>query len=78
MIDMDFEYAIKKDVRNNPIVREVDEARHRQLWRTAGYLQRQLRHVDAFVALSRFSRDKHREFGFPREMEVLPHFLPAD
>ena len=23
----DFEYAIKKDVRNNPIVREVDEAR---------------------------------------------------
>jgi cell division protein FtsL len=27
-----FEYAIKKDVRNNPIVREVDEARHRELW----------------------------------------------
>ena len=32
----DFEYAIKKDVRNNPIVREVDEARQRQLWRTMG------------------------------------------
>jgi len=31
-----FEYAIKKDVRNNPIVREVDEARHRQQWRWAG------------------------------------------
>jgi cell division protein FtsL len=30
----DFEYAIKKDVRNNPIVREIDEARQRQLWRT--------------------------------------------
>ncbi len=27
-----FEYAIKKDVRNNPIVREVDEARQRELW----------------------------------------------
>ncbi len=27
-----FEYAIKKDVRNNPIVREVDQARHRELW----------------------------------------------
>jgi cell division protein FtsL len=27
------EYAIKKDVRNNPIVREVDESRHRALWR---------------------------------------------
>jgi cell division protein FtsL len=29
-----FEYAIKKDIRNNPIVREVDEARQRQLWRS--------------------------------------------
>ena len=36
MSGMDFEYAIKKDVRNNPIVREVDEARQRQLWRTMG------------------------------------------
>ena len=34
MSAMDFEYAIKKDVRNNPIVREVDEARQRQLWRS--------------------------------------------
>ena len=32
----DFEYAIKKDVRNNPIVREVDEARQRQLLRAVG------------------------------------------
>lgn len=29
-----FEYAIKKDIRNNPIVREVDEARHREMWRS--------------------------------------------
>lgn len=34
MSSADFEYAIKKDVRNNPIVREVDEARQRQLWRS--------------------------------------------
>ena len=34
MSGTDFEYAIKKDVRNNPIVREVDEARQRQLWRS--------------------------------------------
>jgi cell division protein FtsL len=27
-----FEYAIKKDVRNNPIVREVDRERNRELW----------------------------------------------
>jgi len=31
-----FEYAIKKDVRNNPIVREVDRERHREMWRSLG------------------------------------------
>jgi len=30
-----FEYAIKKDVRNNPIVRELDSERHREMWRGA-------------------------------------------
>jgi glycosyltransferase involved in cell wall biosynthesis len=33
--------------------------------------------VDTFIARSEFSRDKHREFGFPREMTVLPYFLPG-
>src|SRR5213593_4803892 len=31
-----FEYAIRKDVRNNPIVREVDQARQRELWASVG------------------------------------------
>ena len=31
-----FEYGIKKDIRNNPIVREVDRDRLREMWRTAG------------------------------------------
>jgi cell division protein FtsL len=31
-----FEYAIRKDVRNNPIVREVDHARQRELWTSVG------------------------------------------
>jgi cell division protein FtsL len=31
-----FEYAIKKDVRNNPIVREVDEEKQRELWKSVG------------------------------------------
>ena len=26
--------------------------------------------------MSEFSRAKHHEFGFPREMEVIPYFLP--
>ena len=29
-----FEYEIRKDVRNNAIVREVDAARHRELWKS--------------------------------------------
>lgn len=29
-----FEYAIRKDVRNNPIVREIDEQRQRELWQS--------------------------------------------
>ncbi|MBI1722739.1 MAG: glycosyltransferase family 4 protein [Gemmatimonadetes bacterium] len=47
-----------------------------QLWRYTGYLERQLRHVDAFIAMSEFSRRKHQEFGFPRDMDVVPSFLP--
>jgi len=29
-----FEYAIRKDVRNNPIVREIDRERHREMARS--------------------------------------------
>ena len=37
MSGMDFEYAIKKDIRNNPIVREVDEARQRAALALGGH-----------------------------------------
>jgi glycosyltransferase involved in cell wall biosynthesis len=49
-----------------------------QLWRFTGGLDRVLHHVDAFIAKSAFSRDKHREFGFTREMDVIPYFLPRE
>ena len=49
-----FEYAIKKDVRNNAIVREVDEDRQREMWKSAG--------VGAFlVAVLLFSAWQHFE-----------------
>ena len=47
-----------------------------QLWRWTDYLEREARHVDVFIAMSEFSRLKHAEFGFTRDMEVLPYFLP--
>jgi glycosyltransferase involved in cell wall biosynthesis len=50
-----------------------------QLWRYTGLLERRLReHVDVFIALSEFSRDKHHEFGLRHEMEVVPGFLPQE
>ncbi len=54
MSTMDFEYAIKKDVRNNPIVREVDEARQRQLWRSVAI-------GGLLVAVALFSAWQHFE-----------------
>ena len=53
--------------------------RHRrppQLWRYTRYLPRQLRHVDVVLAFSEFSRERHRAYGFPREMTILPGFIP--
>ncbi len=47
-----------------------------QVWRYGDFLERQLAQVDLFLAVSEFSRRKHREFGFSRPMEVLPQFLP--
>jgi len=47
-----------------------------QLWRYTGSLERQLRKMDLIIAMSEFSRDKHREFGLQQPMEVLPYFLP--
>jgi cell division protein FtsL len=49
-----FEYAIKKDVRNNAIVREVDDERHRDLWKSVGV-------AALFVAVLLFSAWQHFE-----------------
>jgi hypothetical protein len=38
MSDLDFEYAIRQDVRNNPIVRELDRGRLAEMWRWAAVL----------------------------------------
>ncbi len=57
---------------------QLHHRRPPQWWRWTGLLERQARHVDAFIAMSEFSRQKHREFGFRPEMEVLPYFLPDE
>ncbi len=49
-----------------------------QLWRYTGALDRAIAGVDSVIAMSEFSRDKHREFGLKQPMEVLPCFVPDD
>ena len=74
----DFEYDIKKDIRNNPIVREVDEARLNELWRSLciGIL---LVGVLIFTAWQHFELRQHNyEIGEMqqqrmRELEVNRH-----
>lgn len=34
MTNQNFENVIKKDIRNNPIIREVDQTRQREMWRS--------------------------------------------
>ncbi len=45
-----------------------------QLWRYSRRLRERLDNIDVYIAMSEFSRAKHAEFGFPREMEVVPPF----
>lgn len=46
-----------------------------QLWRYTGALGRAIAQVDSVIAMSEFSRTKHRSFGLDVPMEVLPYFL---
>ncbi len=49
-----------------------------QLWRYTGLLDSMLKHVDAFIAMSSFSRDKHREMGLDVKAPIvcIPYFVP--
>ena len=73
-----FEYDIKKDIRNNPIVREVDEARLSELWRSV-FIGVLLVVVLIFTAWQHFELRQHNyEIGEMqqqrmRELEVNRH-----
>ena len=57
----------------------VQAKRPPQIWRSMGLLERSLRHVDAFIAPSRFTREKHLEFGLTVDAPIvhIPNFLPV-
>ena len=47
-----------------------------QLWRYTGLLEREVAHVDMFLAPSVFTLEAHRARGFAAPMTHLPHFFP--
>ena len=56
---------------------ELTYKRPPQWWRYSRLLEVMAKHVDAFIAPSRFSKDKLREMGFDVPIVHLPHFVPA-
>jgi glycosyltransferase involved in cell wall biosynthesis len=48
-----------------------------QWWRYSGLLEESVKHVDAFIAPSRFSKKKHLEMGFDFPIVHLPYFNPG-
>jgi cell division protein FtsL len=64
-MSIDLEYAIKKDVRNNPIVREVDRAQRREFMRT-------VRIAGLVIAMLLFAAWQHFEIvDTSRQIESL-------
>jgi glycosyltransferase involved in cell wall biosynthesis len=49
-----------------------------QWWRYAGLLKEAAKHIDAFIAPSHFSNEKHKEMGFDFPTVHLPLFAPSD
>jgi glycosyltransferase involved in cell wall biosynthesis len=47
-----------------------------QWWRYSGLLQAAAKHVDLFIAPSRFIKEKHLEMGFKAPIVHLPYFVP--
>jgi glycosyltransferase involved in cell wall biosynthesis len=48
-----------------------------QWWRYLGLLEAAVKHVDAFIAPSRFSKDRHYEMGLDVPIVYLPNFVPT-
>jgi len=48
-----------------------------QWWRYTGLLASAVKNVDAFIAPSRFSKERHRAMGLTAPIVQLPHFVPA-
>lgn len=56
---------------------QIRYSRPPQMWRYTDRLEDNLSKIDAFIAMSEFSRSKHAGMGFAHPMHVVPPFVPA-
>ena len=49
-----------------------------QLWRYSGLLTRKIKHIDTFIAPSRFCKDIHHRRGLNAPIVNLPNFIPSN
>ena len=71
-MSIDLEYAIKKDIRNNPVVRQIDREQKREFYRTIGL-------AGLLVAMLLFSAIPHfRIVNSGYEVEQLRLALAAE
>lgn len=54
----------------------VDAGRPPQWWRYTGNLERNLKHLDAMLAPSEFTIERHARMGLEADFTLLPNFLP--
>jgi glycosyltransferase involved in cell wall biosynthesis len=57
---------------------ELAYRRPPQWWRHSGMIQAAVKHVDAFIAPSRFSKDLHHRMGLDARIVHVPHFVPGN
>jgi glycosyltransferase involved in cell wall biosynthesis len=69
-----FKYDRTPCVRRHCVACTLAHRRPPQLWRYSPTLRRAVRHVDVFLAASRFARSKHLEMGFKAPIAELPYF----
>jgi glycosyltransferase involved in cell wall biosynthesis len=62
--------------RPNCFLCSLTHRRPPQWWRYGNLLETAVKHVDAFIAPSRFIKDKHREMGLDIPIVHLPNFVP--
>jgi len=69
-------YTYRKSVcsRKSCVVCQLAQKRPPQWWRYTGLLRSQLRHIDTFIAPSRFSKTRHQQEGIVQPIIHLPNF----